>query len=709
MTEYRHLLAPGNIGDMQLKNRILLSAMGSIYAQDDGCCGERLWDYYEARAKGGAGLLILETSAANWPNGATTPNMVGFSHQRFLPGLSTLTERVHAHGACIAAQLNHGGKASQEDVAAGRPVLVPSIPKRMRGDLMASLTPAELATFVKAAGPDGKGPRYHPMTQSDIDAVIASFAVAAEQAQQANFDAVEIHAAHGYLISSFISPYTNVRDDAYGGSIENRARLLVQVIHAVRARVGSAFPILVRLDAHEYRMDGGVRIEDAVVTARLAEQAGADAIDVSAYGNGLSGIAFTEAPLVHQPGGLLPFARAVKQAVSIPVIGVGRISAARAEQEIAAGHIDFVAMGRKLLADAELPNKLAANDERSVRPCIYCYVCVSRVFVNSSIACAVSPGTGREAELDTFTPVHTPQRVIVVGGGPAGMEAARVLALRGHVVQLWERERDLGGTARIAALPYEPNGRLVTWLVDALKRLPVQIELSRQATTGHLQAARPDRVIIATGATRKSPDIPGNHLAHVFDGERLRALLLGGSDATEAARGLSLTERTMVGAGRLLGLTRRTDLVRRFSEMWMPLGQNITLIGGGLVGLELAEFLSDRGRSVTVLEPSTHLGVELSLVRRARVLHLLREAGVTLLAGASVQKIDEQQVHYQTEQGTAKVAADNVIVSMGAQTDTALCQQLQALDIAADAIGDCADVGYIEGAMLSARRLAVTI
>ena len=704
---YKHLLAAGAIGDLEIKNRIMLSAMGSMYADDDGSCGERLWDYYEARAKGGAGMLILETSAVGWPNGTTMPHMVGFSDERHIPGLRTLVERVQRHGARIAAQLNHGGKMATEDVANGRPVLVPSVPKPASGDLFAALTQDEIATFISAAGPDGQGPRYHPMTKEDIDELVQSFAAAAVRTKEAGFDAIEIHGGHGYLISSFLSPYVNHRDDEYGGNIENRARLLVEVIAAVRAQVGAGYPILLRLDAHEYRIDGGITIDAAVQTAKLAEQAGADAIDVSAYGNGLSGIAFTEAPLVHEPGGLLKFAHAVKEAVKVPVIGVGRIDPVVAEKEIAKGRIDFVAMGRLLLADPDLPNKLAVGDTKSVRPCIYCYVCVSKIFMSSPIVCAVNPATGREQNLDGFSPADKPKRIAIVGGGPAGMEAARVLALRGHAVTLWERERNLGGTARIAALPYAPNGNLVKWLVDSISRLPVEINTNSVATAEALRAINPDHVIVATGASREAPDIPGKELDHVFDGDRLRDVLLGGG--ADATRGLSVLQKAMVGAGRLTGITRRVDLLRTLSKFWMPLGKRIVLIGGGLVGLELAEYLVERGRIVTVLEPSPSLGAELAIVRRARVLHMLREDGVSMITGADIEEISDSEVRYSTEDGSATVAADNVIISTGATPDTSLVNELEQAGIAATAIGDCAEVGYIEGAMLSARSLAVAL
>ena len=229
MQQFPQLLAPGQIGNLTLRNRIVLAPMGSNFASADGHCNERLIAYYEARARGGAGLLMLETSAACFPNGATMPNTVAFSRDEFLPGLTELTRRVHSHGARIFAQLNHGGKMAQEDTAAGRPIGLPTVTSPARSDMFNVLTESEIGHFVKAAGPDGEGPQYYAMTAEDIADTVARFADAARRAKQAGFDGVEIHAGHGYLIASFLSPASNHREDDYGGSPENRARFLVEI------------------------------------------------------------------------------------------------------------------------------------------------------------------------------------------------------------------------------------------------------------------------------------------------------------------------------------------------------------------------------------------------------------------------------------------------------------------------------------------------
>jgi 2,4-dienoyl-CoA reductase-like NADH-dependent reductase (Old Yellow Enzyme family)/NADPH-dependent 2,4-dienoyl-CoA reductase/sulfur reductase-like enzyme len=704
---HKHLLSPGRIGAMELRNRIVLAAMGSNFATEDGHCSERLIAYYEARAKGGTGLLVLETSAACFPNGSTMPNTVAFSDDKFLPGLKELAQRVQRHGAKIVAQLNHGGKMAQEDTAAGRPIPVPSPLRPSASDMFHVLTQQEIGHFIKAAGPDGKGPQYFEMTEQDIADTVAQFADAAMRARRAGFDGIELHAGHGYLLASFLSPYTNKREDRYGGSRENRARFLCEVISATRAATGPDFPILVRLDAMEYRTEGGITPEDCAVTARLCEQAGADAIDVSAYGNVAHAIAFTEAPLVHEPGGFVAFAKKVKAAVGVPVIGVGRIEPDIAEQHLAAGDFDFLAMGRKLLADPELPNKLRAGSPQQIRPCIYCYICVSQIFINQPMVCAVNHSMGREHEGDIIARSNEHKRVLVVGGGPGGMEAARLLAEQGHQVALWEREKDLGGTARIAALAYEPNERLIKYLAHEMQRLPIDLQLGKSATAGAIRHFDADHVVLATGAIRKAPPIPGKEQRHVFDGDQLRGVLFGGDK--QAAAKLSPFARLVLWAGNLSQALRSIPLMRFASKLWMPIAREVVIIGGGLVGLELAEYLVERGRKVTVIEPGPSLGAELAIVRRARVLHMLRSHDVDIYSNAPVDEITTDAVRFQQDGEQQSIAAKQVIIALGTEGDTRISEQLGDYRGQVHRIGDCQEISYIDGAILAARNMVKSL
>ncbi|MFT5709886.1 MAG: 2,4-dienoyl-CoA reductase-like NADH-dependent reductase (Old Yellow Enzyme family) [Halioglobus sp.] len=696
---YKHLMSGAQLADLELRNRIIMTPMGTNLAEEDGHCGDRIQAYYEARARGGAGMLIMGVGAIAWPEGACNPNQVAISDDRFLPGLSELARRVKRHGCRAAIQLQHAGKVAVCDIAAGRPMLVPSVPPGSRDELTAALTPQELASFVRSYTQEGARIEYKVASKTDLEALIEQFASAAERAKRAGFEGVEIHAGHGYIISEFLSPHVNKRDDEYGGVLENRARLLLEVLRATKAAVGLGFPVWCRLDSLEFRLEGGICFEDAVKTAVLAEQAGADAVHVSAYANPSSGVAFTEAPLVHEPGGYLKFAAGMKAKLSIPVIAVGRIELEVADRVIAAGEADFIAMGRKLLADPELPNKLARGEPEKIRPCIYCYSCVSRIFVNDHVRCAVNAQTGFEATA-LISPAAAPLHLLVVGGGPGGMEAARVAALRGHRVTLAEQGSVLGGTALFAAVAYAPNGDLVRYLVGQMECLNVAIQLNTRVDQSYLEKLRPDKIIVASGAVRETPPIPGAERNHVFSGDELRALMMGGGYRAVRSK-LGLFSRALMLLADVLGITVRPALLRPLSKVWMPLGRQVCIVGGGLVGVELAQFLAERGRQVSVVEEGGLFGVELSLVRRWRVLEELKQLGVVMINKAQVVCIKHKSLVLRIEGAEVDITADTVILASGACGDLTLSDMCQALGYDVRSVGDCAGVAYIEGAIRS--------
>ena len=705
--KHPHLASPASIGNLELKNRMIMAAMGSNFASEDGHTTDQLIAYYEERARGGIGLIILETSAITWPAGASMPNMIGFSKDEFIPSLQSLTQRIHQHGSKIAAQLNHSGKIAQEDVIAGRPIPVPSIPKSEPSDMFGLLTQDEIMNFIKAGGPDGKGPRYHELSVDEIQQEVQHFVDAAKRAKASKFDAIEIHAGHGYLISSFLSPAINKRTDEYGGTAEKRARLLVEIISQIKQQIED-FPVLVRLDANEYRIENGITPADFLITASMAQEAGADAIDVSAYGNTSKGIAFTEAPLVHEPGGFLDFVKMAKKELTIPIIAVGRIELDVAEKGLKNNEFDFLAMGRKVLADPGLPNKVISGQEHLIRPCIYCYVCVSQIFINKPMMCAVNSQLGNEHRSENI--IHSTadqKKILVIGAGPSGMESARLLAMRGHHVEVWEKDKDIGGTVRVAALAYEPNGHLINYLKNSLDALGVKIKLRTMATAESVQAFKPDHVIVAVGANRDAPSIKGKNGRNVFDGEQLRGLLFG-SDIN-AAKKLSLLQQLILKIGRASQLLRNISALRFLSKIWMPISKNIVVIGGDLVGLELAEFLVERGRTVKVLEPSGSLGPNLSIVRRSRVVHMLKEHGVDLLTNVEVQEIYDQGVLFNHEKIEKSLKADQVIIALGANANLDLVKELNSLNLPITSIGDCTSVGYIHGAIADARKAAIEL
>jgi 2,4-dienoyl-CoA reductase (NADPH2) len=705
---FPHLLAPGRIGSLELRNRIVMSPMGSNLAERDGHIGERIKRYYEERARGGAGLIIVGVGAIAFPAGACNPNQIAISDDVYLPGLTDLADRIRRHGAKLAIQLQHAGKVATQDIGAGRPLWVPSALPPKVGDLFDDLTPEEVAGVTEYFSRRGAKLRSHEMSKSDIEELVEMFADAADRARRAGFDAVEIHAAHGYIVSSFLSPATNKREDEYGGPLENRGRLLVEVIRAIKDRVGAGFPVWCRLDGREFRTENGITVEQGRRTAELAEAAGADAIHVSAYADPTSGVAFTDAPLVHEACGYVPLAEGIKRRVEVPVIAVGRIEPEEAEAILMADKADFIAMGRKLLADPELPLKLGEGRPEDVRPCIYCYTCVGKIFLNQPNCCAVNPATGREAEFE-IEPAETPRRVLVVGGGPAGMEAARVAALRGHRVTLCEKSERLGGTLLFSSLVYEPNGKLAEYLERQVRELPIDLRLGQEVTSRFARDQKPDVVLVAVGGGHREPAIPGEDRPQVLAGGDLHALMTGG-DKRVAEEKLSLRQRAMVGVGGLLGVADHISRARALTRRWMPMGKRVAIIGGGLVGVELAEFLCERGREVCILEEGDTLAVEMALPRRWRVLHGLREHGVALLTAVRVEEITDEGVVYTAGDGARSTAlVDTVILAASPGENLGLAKALEGLGVEVHLLGDCHGVGYIEGAIMEAARIARTI
>lgn len=699
---FPNLLAPGRIGRMELRNRIAVTAMGASLAEEDGVCGERIIAYHEEQARGGVGLIITGVAGVAWPVGGNQVNQIAISDDRFLPGLTALTAAVHVHGAKIAAQLHHGGLVGVEDLLAGRPIWGPSIPDPPKGDFTQYFLEEELAesAFSKITGMEVK-----VMTVEDIRTVVEQFRAAAARAVRAGFDGVEIHGGHGYLLSSFLSPSTNKREDEYGGPLENRARFLLEVIAAVRKEVGPDFPVWCKLDSREEGKVNGITIEDAVRTARWVEAAGVDAINVTAYHDTSNVRLHSQSHTPHQPGLNIPYASQIKAAVGVPIIASGRITPEAGDRAIVDGALDFVAMGRLLLADPHLPRKLAARQPDDVRPCIYCYTCISAIYVSHPMRCAINTELGDEYRRKT-QPAKQRLHIVVVGGGPAGMETARRLDEKGHRVTLVEKGARLGGTLQFASLAYPANERLLDWLRRQVRQSKVEVRLNTVCDADLLCRLGPDAVVVATGAVRDMPAIPGGDLSHVLSGDDLRQLMVGES-SPELRRKTGLAARLAVKVGALTGVTANLDMVRRATRWWMPIGKRVVILGGELVGLELAEFLSERGRTVTVVDDVPRFGKGLTVVRRMRLLDELCEHGVALHPGAADMRIDERGVHFTDASGQSRdVDADHVIVAKGAHGETSLADRIRAAGFPVSAIGDATGVGYIEGAMRGAMKAA---
>lgn len=696
---YPHLLSPGRIGTLEVKNRIAVTAMGVSLSEDDGTVGERIIAYHEEQARGGAGLIISGVAGVAWPVGAVAMQQTAISDDRFIPGLRKLTDRVHAHGAKIATQLHHGGfVAGYSHARWGHPLWGPAVPPAAKGNFTDYFLMEELAGLAGM-----KMPELKILEQEDIDVAVQQFAQGARRAKEAGFDGVEIHGGHGYLLSSFTSPYTNTRTDKYGGSLENRLRLTLEVIAAIRAEVGRDYPVWIKLDSREVGKPGGITLDMAKEAAKLVEAAGVDAITITSYHDTSVGKLHSESNIPHLENWNLPATAEIRKVVSIPVIGSGRIEVDSAESAIAKGETDFVAMGRKLLADPHLPRKLTEGATEKVRPCVYCYTCVSAIYMGQPTRCAVNAGLGNEFEGEPPMAGANPRRVAVIGGGPGGMESARRLAALGHKVTLIEKSDRLGGTLRFASLAYEPNERILEWLRREVKEAGIDVRLSTVATPDLLRSIGADAVIVATGAIRDMPPIPGNDQDHVYSGDDMRRMMLGES-SEELKRKTGLFTRIATKVGAATGATANLALVRKATHAWMPLADTVTIVGGELVGLELAEFLSERGRTVNVVEEAPRMGKGLTLVRRMRLMAELAEHGVGLHAGASDIVIGKDSVSFTDASGARQtVPAGNVVVAKGAHGDLSLAEALRAAGFEVHAIGDANGVGYIEGAMHGAR------
>lgn len=696
---YPHLLSPGRIGSLEVTNRIAVTAMGVSLSEDDGTVGERMMAYHEEQARGGAGLIISGVAGVAWPVGAVAMQQTAISDDRFIPALKEMTRRVHAHGTKIAAQLHHGGFVAGYSAARwGHPLWGPAYPKPFKGDFMNFFLPEEMG----GVG-GGTMPQLKILEQADIDIAVQQFAQGARRAKEAGFDGVEIHGGHGYLLSSFTSPYINNRTDQYGGSRENRLRLTLDVIAAIRAEVGRDYPLWIKLDSREVGKDGGITMEDAIANAKMVEAAGVDAITITSYHDTGIGKLHSESNIPHLENWNLPATAEIRKAVNIPVIGSGRIEVDTAESAIAKGDADFIAMGRKLLADPHLPRKLTEGQTEKVRPCVYCYTCVSAIYAGQPTRCAVNAGLGLEFEGEPAPAGASPKHVAIIGGGPGGMESARRLAALGHKVTLIEKSDRLGGTLRFASLAYEPNERILEWLRREVKEARIDVRLSTLATPELLNTLNVDEVIVATGALRNMPEIAGGDQDHVYSGDDMRKMMLGeSSDELKRKTGLFTRLATKVGAA--TGATANLALVRKATHTWMPLADTVTIIGGELVGLELAEFLCERGRTVNVIEEAPRMGKGLTLVRRMRLMSELAEHGVGLHSGAADIVIGADSVSFTDASGARQnVPGGNVIVAKGAQGDLSLADALRSAGFTVHAIGDANGVGYIEGAMRDAR------
>jgi 2,4-dienoyl-CoA reductase (NADPH2) len=677
------LFSPVRIGTMTLRNRLVMSPMETLYATPDGLPSERTIAYYAARAAGGVGLITLGASAVDARH-TEVPNSLHFASDAVVAAHRTLTDAVHAHGARIQPQLAHAG------------------PDGLGPEMyhVEALGPSAIQSYLT-------GTTSRALAAAELPAIVDLFRAAAARVRAAGYDGIELHAAHGYmLLGSFLTPWRNARRDAYSAHRrEGRIKAVVEVIHAIKAEVGRDFPLTLRISGYE-RVAGG---RDSTDTPRLAPalvEAGVDAFHVS--GGVIDRLVTQMVNGADDPDALnVAAAAAVKRAVAVPVIAVGRIhDPALAERILCAGSADLIAMGRPLLADAALPAKARAGRVAEIRRCISCQNCIDAMETRFAMDCAVNPRTGREREL-AAPPAARVKRVVIVGGGPGGLEAARVAAARGHDVTLYERARALGGTLTLAATVHPENQPFLDYLLHAVRRRGVTTRLGTMLTADDVVALAPDAVIVATGGRLVVPAIAGAELPHVLTGPRLRALVGSGGPAAAARSSWpGIAARVLAPAARWL----TPPLLRTAARVWMPIGRRVTVIGADLAALELAEFLAAQGRAVGLLEPGEQIAPEVGAKRRAEHMHRLDRAGVPVNTGVVIERITPAGVVVRRAAGDAHlIGADSVILAGTLEPDTTLADALRGRVPELHTVGDCTGLGLIHKATLEGARAACAL
>jgi len=620
-SKYGHLLSPGNIGTMKVKNRIVMSPMVRNFATTDGAITQSLIDHYAARAKGGAGLIIVEASYVH-PSGRVWHQGIGIDDDRHIPGLGALTDALKHWGSKVEIQLVHGGRQSTTAVSK-LPVVAPSaVPCPVTGSFPRELSTQEVADLIEA------------------------FAQAARRAKIAGFDGVELHGAHGYLMSQFFSAHVNRRGDKYGGDIKGRATITVETIHRIRQLVGDSYPVTIRINGRD-NVPNGQTIEDAVALAKILEAAGFAAIHVT-VGMGEANLdprnVATAATMLSPHGHLIDFAAQVKNAVKIPVIAVGGITPDLAEKVLSEGKADFIAFGRQFLADPDFPNKLDRGEHENIRPCIRCNeMCMGRLLVG--IRCTVNPEVGYEGEI--LQPAANPKKVVVIGGGPAGMEAARIAALRGHNVTLYEKNSQLGGHLIEASVPKfkEDIGNYTDWLVRQMDKVGVKVVLGVEITPAMLPEIKPDAVVMATGSTSFRPNIPGVDKPVV-------------SPAIDILLGKAAS------------------------------GNHPIVAGGGAVGSELALYLAQQGKDVTLIEMLPQIASDVVPIRNALIAQLA-DAKVKILTNTKIATIADNGVTaISAEKSLVNITGDKIILAMGLVSDMKLYKAVHERGAEVYVIGD---------------------
>jgi 2,4-dienoyl-CoA reductase (NADPH2) len=683
------LLAPGYIGRVRLKNRIIKTAQGSSTIEpDSGFVGDRCKAYYDSLASGGVGLLIVESCGVEYPLGVHHPPVQFRLHDdTLIPSFTELTRVVHQHDCPIFLQLIHSGPWNPTGFLKGRNARCSS-----------TLTEDELP------GPDFVETKE--MAPAEVAEVIEMFVKSAERAKKAGFDGVEINAGTCTLPNSFLSRVFNKRQDEYGiASLEDRARFVTDILSGIKERLGSDFAVTVLINIVEFGSERATTIGEGVRFAGLMQRAGADAIQVRAHYYGhRGGLLHPDRffyPELKKPvlegldwsnkgkGAIVPLAEAVKRVVTVPVIAAGRLDPLLGEKLLRERKLDFVGMTRRLLADPELPRKVTEARLEDVRPCLGCLHCMDVRLQNKPVTCRVNARLNREREL-TYAPARQRKKVLVVGSGPAGMEAARVAALRGHQVILYEKERRLGGLLNIAALVKDLELDEIMALVRYFKvqfdKLGVNVRLGREATVSVINEAKPDVVIVAVGGRHTVPPIPGIENSSVL---------------TSSALHRTIRFYLRLFTPKILGI---------LTKYWMPLGRRVVIIGGRIQGCEVAEFLVKRGRQVVIVDCAEALGEGMTGDDKSQLFPWFDKKGVKRFLGVQYNRITDKGLVITTKEGEElTLEADTVITASPLQSAVGSVENLKGSVAELHFVGDCREPGLIAEATADGAIIANSI